>query len=63
MTFARGLLGKKISFDDAVTDASEIADWMGIFMDGRKPDAGELTRNRELLVPARRYAGEHGGRD
>jgi hypothetical protein len=63
MTFARGLLGKKISVDDAVTYASDIADWMGVFMDRRKPDADELAHNRELLRPARRYAGEHGGRD
>jgi hypothetical protein len=62
MTFARGLLGKKITVDDAVTDASDAADWMDIFMDGRTPSSDELAHNRELLETARRYARDHGGR-
>lgn len=62
MTFARGLLGKKITVDDAVSAASDAADWMDIFMDGRTPSSDELARNRELLETARRYARDHGGR-
>jgi hypothetical protein len=62
MVFARGLLGKKITVDDAVTDASDAADWMDIFMDGRTPSSDELASNRERLETARRYARDHGGR-
>ena len=62
MTFARGFLGKKIPIDKAVDAANEAAEWMQVFLDGGRPSASELARNRELLAPARSYAADNGGR-
>lgn len=49
LTFARGLLGKKVSQADAAKWASEIAAWMEPFIVGPTPAPANLAENRAAL--------------
>lgn len=53
LTFARGIVGKRVSMDDAAKLASEAAAWMEPFIVGPTPTSSQLAENHRALAKIR----------